>query len=105
MLSDFIGLVIGMAPFMGLLAWRQQIDRRQFAAAALRADLHAGARRALAGESLPSIQVDAPTAWRPGQIKLSTPSGYEPLIGQVWCSVTDRLTGGYDVVIHCGGAA
>jgi hypothetical protein len=55
------------------------------------------------GESLLAINVQAPSIWQPGHVRLSTPSGYEPLIGRAFQSVLDRVPAGYEVVIHCGG--
>jgi hypothetical protein len=103
MLSDLVGLIISVSPILGLLLWREQADRRQRAAAIVRADVHAGATRALEGESLLAINVNAPTAWWPGRVRLSTPTGYEPLIGRAFQTVLERVPAGYEVVIHCGG--
>jgi hypothetical protein len=103
MLSDLMGLIVCVAPIVGLLMWREHGDRREQAAGIVRADIHAGVTKALEGESLLAIQVEGPTAWRAGQVTLSTPSGYESLIGQASRSVFERLPSGYDVVIHCGG--
>ena len=102
MFSDLLGLIVSVSPIVGLLVWRERMDRRQDAADIVRADVHAGATRALEGESLLSINVDAPTVWRPGHVRLSTPSGYEPLIGRAFQSVLERVPSDYEVVIHCG---
>jgi hypothetical protein len=102
MFSDLLGLIVSVSPIVGLLVWRERMDRRQDAADIVRADVHAGATRALKGESLLSINVDAPTVWRPGHVRLSTPSGYEPLIGRAFQSVLERVPADYEVVIHCG---
>jgi hypothetical protein len=99
MLSDLVGLIVSVSPILGLLLWREQADRRQRAAAIV----HASATRALEGESLLAINVNAPTAWRPGRVRLSTPTGYEPLIGRAFQTVLERVPAGYEVVIHCGG--
>jgi hypothetical protein len=103
MFSDLVGLILSMSPVLGLLLWRERADRQQAAADIVRADVHAGATRALKGESLLAINVQAPTAWRPGHVRLSTPSGYEPLIGKAFQTVLDRVPRDYEVVIHCGG--
>ena len=103
MFSDLVGLIVSVSPILGLLLWRERVDRRQHAADIVRADVHAGATRALKGESLLAINVQAPTAWRPGHVRLSTPSGYEPLIGKAFQTVLDRVPRDYEVVIHCGG--
>ena len=103
MLSDLVGFIVSVSPILGLLVWRERVDRRQNAADIVRADVHAGATRVLKGESLLAINVQAPTAWRPGHVRLSTPSGYEPLIGGAFQTVMERVPAGYEVVIHCGG--
>jgi hypothetical protein len=102
MLSDLMGLIVSMAPILGVLAWRQHVDRRQHAADIARADVHASAIRALHGESMLAINVAPPTAWRPGSVRLSIPSGCEPLIEQTFQRVLERVPSGYDVVIRCG---
>jgi hypothetical protein len=103
MLSDLVGLIVSVSPILGLLVWRGRMDRQQHAADIVRADVHAGVTRALEGESLLAINAQAPTAWRPGKVRLSTPSGYEPLIGRAFQTVLERVPAGYEVVIHCGG--
>ena len=103
MFSDLVGLIVSLSPVIGLLLWRERIDRRQNAADIVRADVLAGATRALDGESLLAINVQAPSAWGPGHVRLSTPSGYEPLIGGAFQTVMERVPPGYEVVIHCGG--
>ena len=103
MFSDLVGLIISVSPVLLLLVWRERADRQQHAADIVRADVDAGARRALEGESLLAIRVEAPTAWRPGHVRLTPPRGYEPLIGRAFQTVMERVPNGYEVVIHCGG--
>jgi hypothetical protein len=103
MLSDLVGLIVSMSPIVGLLVWREHVDRRQHAADIVRADVYASATRVLDGESLLAVDVKPPTAWRPGAVRLSTPSGYEPILGRAFQTVMDRVPIGYEVVIHCGG--
>jgi hypothetical protein len=74
MLSDLLALIISVSPVLGLLVWREHADRRQHAADLVRADVHTSATRALNGESLLAINVQAPTAWRPGHVRLTTPT-------------------------------
>jgi hypothetical protein len=71
MFSDLVGLIVSVSPILGLLLWRERVDRRQHAPDIVRADFHAGATRALKGESLLAINVQAPTAWGPGHVRLS----------------------------------
>lgn len=105
MLSDIVGLVLTMAPVLGLLTWRERADRRQEAADIVRADIHAGMTRALDGESLVAVRVESPTRWRPGQVRLSSPGGYESLIGEASSAAIDRLPAGYYVTLECGGGS
>ena len=105
MLADIVGLVGALAPVIGLLLWREHVDRRHHEAGLIRAEVHAGARRALVGETLLAIDVHPPTVWRRGEVRLSAPSGYESLIRESALAVLARTPGGYDVVIHCGGGS
>lgn len=105
MLSDIAGVVLAAAPIVGLLLWRERIDARQRAAWIVRADIDAGARRALGGESLLAIDVDSPTVWRRGRVRFSTPSGYESLISRALHAVDDRVPVNYDVVIYLGSGS
>jgi len=103
MLGDIAGLVATLAPVIGFLLWREHLDRRQHVAGLVRAEIHAGATRALDGETLLAIEVRSPTVWRHGEVRLSAPRGYESLIRESALAVLARTPGGYDVVIHCGG--
>ena len=105
MLSDLVGLIVTMAPVIGLFVWTARAERRQEQAWLIRADVDAGARVALSGESLLAINVECPTAWQPGEVRLATPSGYESVLGQAAHAVLARVPAGYDVVIQCGGGA
>lgn len=105
MLEDIAGLMLATAPVVGLLLWRGRADARAERASIVRASVHAGARRALHGESLLAINVEGPTAWRAGEVRLSTPDGYESMVGQALHAVLARTPAGWDVVITCGGGA
>jgi hypothetical protein len=105
LLSDIVGLMLATAPVIGLLLWRERADWRAEKALIVRAAVHAGVTRALDGESLLSISVASPTVWNPGEVRLSTPGGYESLIGDALHAVLARTPAGYDVVITCGGGA
>ena len=78
MFSDLVGLVISIAPVIGLLVWQTHTDRRQRAAAIVRADIYANVTRALEGESL---------------------------IGEASRAVLERVPFGYHVIIDCGGGS
>lgn len=105
MLSDIVGLMLATGPVIGMLLWRERVDWRLEKALIVRAAVHRGATRALDGESLLSIDVASPTAWNPGEVRLSTPDGYESLIGDALHAVLARTPIGYDLVITCGGGA
>ena len=85
---DLVGLVMCMAPALGLLACKRALDQR-----------------ALGGETFLAIDVRGPAPWRRGHVRLTTPIGYEGLIGAAAPTVFDRLPAHYDVIIHCGGGA
>ena len=106
MLIDLVGFVmIVVAPILGLLAWRRAIDARTLAAGVVRADIQAGVRHALGGETFLAVDVLAPALWRRGRVRLWAPSNYEGLIGAAAPTVFDRLPAHYDVIIHCGGGS
>ena len=105
MLVDMMGLVLCMAPILGVLAWRLTLDHRAYVAGVVRADIHAGVTRVLGGETFLAIDVRGPALWRRGRVRLSAPSGYESLIGAATPTVFDRLPAHYDVIIHCGGGS
>ena len=105
MLSDLVGFVMVLTPILGLLAWRRAMDARALAAGVVRADIHAGVRRALGGETFLAVDVLAPALWRRGRVRLWAPSNYEGLIGAAAPTVFDRLPAHYDVIIRCGGGS
>ena len=102
-LNDVLGLVVTLGPLVALFMYQERVDRRQRDAWLLRAEIHANMRRTLRGESMIGIDVDLPTAFRAGQVRLSTPSGYESMLGLTSGAVMSRVPNGYDVIIHCGG--
>lgn len=105
MFSDIVGLVVSLAPVVGLLAWREHGDRREHAAGLIRADMQAGIIQALEGESVVAIDVRCPTVWRGGRVRLSAPAGYERVAGEASRAVLGRLPGGYHVMVECGGGS
>jgi hypothetical protein len=105
MLLDLVGFLMCVAPIVGLLVWRRELDHRAVEAGVVRADIHAGVTRALGGETFLAIDVRSPVLWWRGHVRLSAPTGYEGLIGAAAPTVFDRLPSHYDVIIHCGGNA
>jgi len=87
------GLVV--APLL-VAEWR---ERRAERALELRAVIDAVVRRDLGGESFLSVTVEPKAPWRPGRVVLSTPSGYEWLITQVWALVLREVPEDYEVIV------
>jgi len=82
-----------------------EADRRRRAADRVRADIHADVVRVLAGEWLMAIQVECPTRWRAGRIRLTVPAGYEGLIGEASSVVIDHLPDRYYLMLDCGAGS
>ena len=78
MIGDIAGLVATIAPVIGFLLWREHLDRRAHEAGLVRADVHAGATRALDGETLLAIDVRSPIYSSPvvanGTLFVATPT-------------------------------
>ena len=104
-LNDVLGMIVTLGPLVALFVYQERVDRRQREAWLLRAEIDARARRVLHGDTMIGIDVDLPTAFRAGQVRLSTPSGYESMLGLTSGAVMSRVPNGYDVIIHCGGGA
>ena len=105
MLSDLVGLIVTLVPVIALLVWTEREERRQERAWNVRADIDAGARRALGGDSMLAIDVECPTPWSAGEVRVATPSGYESMLCQAVHAVLARVPHGYDVIISCGGGS
>jgi hypothetical protein len=99
MLSGLIAafLVVGLAS--GPLFWRLRQDRRDARAQVVRADVNHSLFRALGGESLVTVQVQAPTLWRPGRVVLSAPSDWQWLLAPAWNGVVERVPADYELVV------
>jgi hypothetical protein len=87
------GLVV--APLL-VAGWR---ERRAERALELRAVIDAVVRHDLGGESFLSVTVEPKAPWRPGRVVLSTPSGYEWLITQVWPLVLREVPDDYELIV------
>ena len=105
MLMDLMSFVMVLTPILTLLAWRHVVDARVLAASLVRADIHAGVRRALGGETFVAVDELAPALWRRGRVRLWAPSSDAGLIGAATPTVFDRLPAHDDVLIHCGGGS
>jgi hypothetical protein len=91
-------LVVGLV--FGLLAWRVVRDRAQERALTVRAEVQSAVNRALDGESLLAVQVEPASAFHPGRVVLSTPSGYEWLVHEAWNPVISHAPKDYEVVLR-----
>jgi hypothetical protein len=98
-----LGGVIGLLMLVGLivvpLLWRVRQDRRAERALAIRAQAYAALVRALGGESLISLQAEAPTLWRPGRLVLSAPSDWQWLLAPAWNAVAAQVPIDYELVV------
>ena len=91
----FVGALVA-AP----LAWREWRDRLEARGLRLQADVRDAVNRRLQGESLVSVRVRPGALWRPGRVELSTPSGWEWLVEQVWLPVVARVPPDYELVVR-----
>src|SRR2546421_707317 len=55
MFADIVAFAATTTPVIAFLLWREHVDRRHHAAQMIRADVHAGATRALGGETVLAI--------------------------------------------------
>lgn len=104
-MGEVTGLLIGIGPMLAVLLWCNLRDRRALHADGVRADINSAANRALGGESLLAIQVDAAMGWRRGRVHLSVPGGYEFLFATVSGAVIRRMPRDYELVVHRPAAA
>ena len=91
-------LIVGF--LFGLLAWRVVRDRAQDRALAVRAEVQSAVNRALDGESLLAVQVEPASAFHPGRVVLTTPTGYEWLVHETWNPVISHAPRDYEVVLR-----
>ena len=91
-------LILGLV--FGLLAWRVVRDHAQERALAVRAEVQSAVNRALDGESLLAVQVEPASAFHPGRVVLTTPTGYEWLVHEAWNPVIAHAPRDYEVVLR-----
>ena len=89
-----------VALVFGLLAWRLARDRALDRALTVRAEVQNAVDRALEGESLLAVQVEPASAFHPGRVVLTTPSGYEWLVHEAWTPVISHVPKNYEVVLR-----
>jgi hypothetical protein len=102
MLSAVVSVLLVGLLALGPVLWRVWRDRREERALAVRAEVEAAVRRALDGESLVSVQVEAPKALRGGRVILSVPGGWDWLIRDAWSRVIDHIPPDYELVVRPG---
>ena len=105
MLSVIVPVVLIGLVALGPIVWRVWRDRRDMRALEVRADVAAAVRRALGGESLVSIHVEAPRALRSGRVILSVPGGWEWLIREAWSRVVANVPHDYELVVRSSASA
>lgn len=99
-MGDWIALTVLAAVVLAPLGWGAWHDRRETRALAVRADIQSTVDHTLHGQSLVSVWVTAGALGRAGRIEISVPSGWEPLLAEVWPAVLARVPRGYELVIR-----
>lgn len=104
MIDITVALLIGLALVVGPLVWRVQQDRREDRALGVRAYVQSLVDRKLGGESFVSVQVEPGGLWRPGQVVVAVPGGWESLLEEAWPVLLARVPRGYELVVRRGEA-
>ncbi len=99
-MGDWIALTVLATVVLAPLGWGVWHDHRAARALAVRADIQSTVDHTLHGQSLVSVWVTAGALGRPGRIEISVPSGWEPLLTEVWPAVLARMPRGYELVIR-----
>jgi hypothetical protein len=100
MLGGWIALVALGIMVVGPLLWRVHQDRRTDRAQAVAAQVRAVLFRAFGGESLVSVDVQAPSLRRAGRVVLNAPSGYHRLLESQWSGVAAVVPAEYELVVR-----
>ena len=99
MMAGFIAAVLVVGLASAPLLWRVYQDRRQERADIVRAEANTALFRALGGESLVAVEVQAPSLWAPGRVVLSAPSDWQSLLTPAWSGVAEHVPSGYELVV------
>ncbi|HEX2440014.1 MAG TPA: hypothetical protein VHT71_17015 [Methylomirabilota bacterium] len=99
MMAGFIAAVLVVGLASAPLLWRVYQDRRQERADIVRAEANTALFRALGGESLVAVEVQAPLLWAPGRVVLSAPSDWQSLLTPAWSGVAEHVPAGYELVV------
>ncbi len=98
-MADWIALTVVALVVLAPLGWGVWKDRREERALAVRADIQAAVDHTLGGQSVVSVWVTAGSIGRVGRVEVSVPSGWEPLLTEVWPAVLAHMPRGYELVI------
>jgi hypothetical protein len=98
--SEILTVILGTAPVILALVWRNATDRRRDDAETVSAGVRADLAHTLGGESLIAVHVEPPTPWTHGRVHLSAPDGHRQLVDRACMDVAQRLPLAYDLVIH-----
>jgi len=104
MVQEVAVLMVVASIVLGPVAWIVWRDHVRQRGLAVRAEVQSLVNRALGGESLVTVEVVEPVAWRTGRVILSAPRDWRWLIDTVSPRVLDRLPRGYELVIRHYGA-
>jgi hypothetical protein len=104
-MGDWIALAVLALAVLAPLGWGAWKDRREERALAVRADIQSAVDRTLHGQSMIAIWVTAGSLGRAGRVEVSVPSGWEPLLAEVWPAVLARVPRGYELVIQPSSGA
>jgi hypothetical protein len=102
MLSLIVPVLLLVMLALGPILWRVWLDHREEQALEVRAAVDAAVRRALNGESLVAVHVEAPRPLRSGRVILSVPGGWDWLIRDAWTRVVAHVPHDYDLVVRTG---
>ncbi|HEU4369859.1 MAG TPA: hypothetical protein VFV05_16675 [Methylomirabilota bacterium] len=97
--NNVVGIVAIVAMLVGVLLWRGRQDRRRERAQAVRARTNAALFRALGGDALIAVQVEAPWLWRRGRVVLSAPADWHRVLARVWSGVVAQVPADYELVV------
>lgn len=92
-------LLFLVASVVGPLLVLRRRDRLEERALAIRAKVAYVVNRALGGESLVAVNVNAPRPWRPGRVQLTVPPGHEWLLEKVAAIVLSHVPPDFELVI------
>src|SRR5258706_14238736 len=105
MVEIAVATLVGLALVVGPLVWRVALDRREARALGIRAYVQSLVDRKLGGESFVSVHVTPRGLRSVGQGIVAGPSGWEPLLEEVWSELMARTPRGYGLFLGRGAGA